>query len=244
MTEAVDDQGTGTEAGRVRWGMGDGVIGVVVAFAASIVVSIGLAAAGVDAEEAEDLPLSVLPLLQMPLWLGLIGVPIWASRAKGLGDLRRDFGLTMKARDIWVGLLCGFVGQLLIGIVLLPVYELFGIDEDEVGETAERLADRADDPLGVVMLFLVVVVGAAIFEEVFYRGLWMRSIANRFGTVAGVVLSSVLFGLMHFQAVDTFALVIFGLIAGALAARYGRLGPAIWAHVAFNLTALISLLAG
>jgi hypothetical protein len=27
-----------------------------------------------------------------------------------------------------------------------------------------------------------------------------------------------------------------------LAARSGRLGPAIWAHVAFNLTALVNLL--
>lgn len=233
----------GQEDGRVRWGMGDGVIGVVAIFAASIVLFMVLAAVGVDSEEVEDLPLSVLPLLQMPLWLGLLGVPIWASRTKGFGDLRRDFGLTMVRRDIWVGLLCGFVGQLLIGIVLLPLYELFGIDQDEVGETAEKLADRADDPLGVVMLFIVVVIAAAVFEEVFYRGLWMRAIANRFGAGAGVVLSAVLFGLMHFQAVDTFALVGFGLVAGALAARYGRLGPAIWAHVAFNLTALISLLA-
>jgi len=239
VTEAVDDQ----EDRRVRWGMGDGVIGVVVVLAASVLLFLVLDLIGIDSEEAEDLPLSVLPLLQTPLWVGLIGVPIWASRTKGFGDLRRDFGFTMKGRDVWVGLLCGFVGQLLIGIVLLPLYELFGIDEDEVGQTAEELADRADDPLGVVMLFLVVVIGAAIFEEVFYRGLWMRAIANRFGKVAGVVLSAALFGLMHFQAVDTFALAGFGLIAAALATRYGRLGPAIWAHVAFNLTALISLLA-
>jgi len=181
-------------------------------------------------------------LLQIPLWAGLVGIPVLASRAKGRGSLRADFGLWMKPKDIWIGLLCGFVGQLAIGLVLLPIYELLGIDRDKVGETAEKLADRAHDPVGVVCLFLVVVVGAAIFEELFYRGLWMRSIANRFGTVPGVVLSAVLFGIMHFQAVDTFALVGFGLIAGTLAARYGRLGPAIWAHVAFNLTALVSLL--
>jgi membrane protease YdiL (CAAX protease family) len=127
-------------------------------------------------------------------------------------------------------------------VLLLPLYDLLGDDQDKVGETAEKLADRAHDPFGVVCLFLVVVVGAAIFEELFYRGLWMRAIARRTGPVPAVVLSALLFGLMHFQGVDTFALTGFGLIAGGLATRYKRLGPAIWAHVAFNLTALITLL--
>lgn len=244
MTEAVEDEGAGTEDRRVRWGMGDGAIGMAATFAASIAVSIGLAIAGVDAEEADDLSLLALPLLQLPLWLALVGVPLWASRTKGLGSLAADFGLRMKPKDIWIGLLCGFGAQVAIGIALLPIYELFGVDQDDVGETAERLADRATGPAEVVVLFLVVVVGAAVFEELFYRGLWMRSIANRFGAVPGVVLSALLFGSIHFQPVDTFALTTFGLVAGALATRYGRLGPAIWAHVAFNLTALVSLLAG
>jgi membrane protease YdiL (CAAX protease family) len=37
-------------------------------------------------------------------------------------------------------------------------------------------------------------------------------------------------------------LFVFGLVAALLATRTGRLGPGIWAHVAFNLTAVISLL--
>ena len=58
----------------------------------------------------------------------------------------------------------------------------------------------------------------------------------------GIVVSATVFGLMHLQPIDTPALIGFGLVAGWLAARYRRLGPAIFAHVAFNLTAVVALL--
>jgi membrane protease YdiL (CAAX protease family) len=196
----------------------------------------------VGVEDFDRIPLWEIAAFELPLWVGFVGVPLWASRTKGRGSLAADFGLRMEVRDIWVGLLCGFVGQLVLPLLLLPVYDLLGIDRDKVGDTAQKLADRAHDPFGVVCLFLVVVVGAAVFEELFYRGLWMRSIERRVGRVWAVILTAVLFGLMHFQPLDTFVLVGFGLIVGTLAARSGRLGPAIWAHVAFNLTALIALL--
>jgi membrane protease YdiL (CAAX protease family) len=53
----------------------------------------------------------------------------------------------------------------------------------------------------------------------------------------------VLFGVVHFQPADTVFLAAFALVPALLTVRYGRLGPAIWAHVAFNLFAVMSLLA-
>jgi membrane protease YdiL (CAAX protease family) len=95
----------------------------------------------------------------------------------------------------------------------------------------------------VVCLFLVAVVGAALLEELFYRGLVLRAIAMRLGPGPAIAISSLVFGIVHFQLLDTIALSLFGALCGWLAVRHGRLGPAIWAHAAFNLTAFISLLA-
>jgi uncharacterized protein len=228
--------------GDVRWGMGDAAAGTVIAILASGVVAAFVAVIA-DLDDFDDIPLWGAGLLQIPLWAGLVGVPWWATNRKGRRSLAIDFGLRMQWRDVPIGLAWGVGGQILLGLVLLPVYRALGIDEDQVGETAERLADRATDPFDIAVLFVVVVIGAAVFEELFYRGLWLRAIERRLGTAAAVVLSSVLFGLVHFQWVDTIALAGFGLIAAVLTVRSGRLGPAIWAHVAFNLTALIALLA-
>jgi membrane protease YdiL (CAAX protease family) len=59
----------------------------------------------------------------------------------------------------------------------------------------------------------------------------------------GIALSSVLFGAAHFQLLQFPALALAGVLFGVLAHRAGRLGPAIAAHIVFNMTAVVTLLA-
>jgi membrane protease YdiL (CAAX protease family) len=222
--------------------MGDALGGNAVSVVLSVMtVSVVLVVAG--EERLDDIPLWAAALLQVPLWTGLVGAVVWASRRKGVGTLRDDFGFWMRLRDIPNGIATGFIGQLLITLVVIPLYDLFGVDLDKVGETAERLTERAVGVVDVVLLVVIVGVGAPIVEELFYRGLWMRSIERRTGSRAVAVLgSSVLFGAMHLQLFDFPSLALAGLLFAWLAMRAGRLGPAIWAHVGFNLTAVIALL--
>jgi membrane protease YdiL (CAAX protease family) len=234
--EAVDEQ---TPA--VRWGMGDAAWGI----GASIVLSqigIGVIFAVGGYAVGDDLPLWVTALAEIPLWVGLVGAVLLATSRKGTGSLRRDFGLEMQWRDIPVGLVAGYLGQHAIVAIVIPLYHLLGIDTDEVGQTAEKLADRAVHAPDVALLVLVVVIGAPVVEELFYRGLLQRSVERRWGTGFAVVGTAVVFAAIHFQPYDFLALALFGVLASMLAARTGRLGPGIWAHVAFNLTAVISLL--
>jgi membrane protease YdiL (CAAX protease family) len=92
-------------------------------------------------------------------------------------------------------------------------------------------------------VILIAAIGAPLFEELFYRGLFLRSVQRRFGDVAAVVVPALVFGLVHFQLFDLLALALFGVAMGIVTLRVGRLGIAVWAHVAFNLTAVLSLLA-
>ena len=228
-----------TEA--VRWGMGDAVAGLLLSLALSVLASTAvLAAVGQDA--FEDLALWATALLQVPLWLALVGTPLVATHLKGRRSLRDDFGLAMRWSDVPLGLGLGLALQVALGVLLQVLYPLLGIDLDRVGDSAEDLAVRATDGPGIVLLLLIAAVGAPVVEELFYRGLLLRSVQRRFGDAAAVVVPAVVFGLVHFQVFDLVALVLFGMAVGTLALRQGRLGMAIWAHVAFNLTALLSLL--
>jgi membrane protease YdiL (CAAX protease family) len=53
----------------------------------------------------------------------------------------------------------------------------------------------------------------------------------------------VLFAATHFQLLQLPALALAGALFGVLAHRAGRLGPAIAAHIVFNMTAVVTLLA-
>jgi membrane protease YdiL (CAAX protease family) len=59
----------------------------------------------------------------------------------------------------------------------------------------------------------------------------------------GIAITSVLFAATHFQLLQLPALALAGALFGVLAHRAGRLGPAIAAHIVFNMTAVVTLLA-
>lgn len=224
-----------------RWGMGDVAIGIVSSLVLSQVAVMVIFAVG-HYDVGDDLPLWLTAIAQVPLWVGLLGTVAVASRRKGAGSLRADFRLAMRWTDVPLGLLAGFAGQLAIIAIVIPIYTLLGIDTHEVGQTAQKLADRAVHAPDVALLVLIVVIGAPVVEELFYRGLVLRSIERRWGPGLAVFGTAFVFAALHFQPYDFLALFLFGLLASTLAMRSGRLGPGIWAHVAFNLTAVISLL--
>ncbi len=80
----------------------------------------------------------------------------------------------------------------------------------------------------------MVAAGSPLVEEVFFRGLVLKALEARWQPRTALVASSLVFGAAHFQPLQFPALVMFGLIAGVLVQRDGRLGRAVWAHVGFN----------
>lgn len=189
----------------------------------------------------DDVPLWVLGVAQAGLWAGLLGAPIWASRRKGTGSLAQDFGLQARWSDLGVGLAAGLVTQLLvIPVVYLALDRAGLLDADKLDDVAREITSQAEGG-GLIVLSLFIAIGAPVVEELFFRGLLLRSIERRWGTAAAVGLSSVAFGLSHFQSLQLLALVIFGAVLGILTVRTGRLGPAIAAHVSFNAIAVIGL---
>ena len=191
--------------------------------------------------DARPTPLWLVAILQAFLWLGLLGAPVLAARTKGNGVVE-DFGLRFRLIDVPVGLVIGVVSQLvLVPIVSLPWIALLGKDLDDLDDSARELADKATDPLGVALLFVIVVLGAPVVEELFFRGLLQRSLLQRVAPVLAVAISALVFGVTHFQLLQFPALVAFGAILGFLALRTGRLGPSIVAHMAFNAVTVIAL---
>ncbi|CAN5490661.1 hypothetical protein BH20ACT2_BH20ACT2_17750 [soil metagenome] len=221
------------------WGLGDAVGGLLVAnVVAAIIGSAILAAAG--AETTDDVSLGLVVALQTPLWVGLLAAVVYAGR-KGAGIVE-DFGARSKPSDIVSGGLAGGVTQIIVvPLLYLPIFWIIG--DRDVSAAARELTDKAVDPLGVALLILVVAIAAPVVEELFYRGLLLRALERRIGGPGALVVSSAVFGLVHLQLLQLPALIVAGLVFGVLVQRTGRLGPAVFAHMAFNGLAVAALLA-
>ena len=92
----------------------------------------------------------------------------------------------------------------------------------------------------------MVCIGAPVAEEIFFRGLILRTVAKRWGTTVGVVISTVLFTVIHFVGAGlTDTLILFaaigtvGALLGVVAVFFDRLGPAIVIHMVFNSIAFL-----
>lgn len=237
MTSAVEE--------RPRWGFADVLVAFVVAqIASGIGLAVYAAVEGIAVAEVttDELPIGAIALLQLPLWLGLLGMPLLSAWRRGNGAVR-DFGLWMTRRDVPLGLAIGVGCQLvLVPLVTLPVLLLSDADQADLEAPARELTDKATGP-GVLVLVLVVVVGAPLAEEVFYRGLLQRTLLRHLPVWPALVVTAVVFGASHFQALQFPALAAFGVVLSYLAHRTGRLGLNIWAHVGFNATTVVLLLA-
>ncbi|MHB1853573.1 MAG: CPBP family intramembrane glutamic endopeptidase, partial [Acidimicrobiales bacterium] len=134
--------------------------------------------------------------------------------------------------------------QYLLGLVVVAAYQASGVSQktiNNLGQPAQTITGLAHG-WGDVVLVLVVVVGAPVVEELFFRGLLLRSLQARIGSVGAVIVSGLLFGLAHFEPLQLPVLALFGVVLGVLALRTGRLGPGICAHAAFNSLAVYTLL--
>jgi len=197
-----------------------------------------LNALGYGGTDSDTWPIWLIGVLQIPLWIGLIGALLFVSRQFGTGNFRRDYGLQFLPIDV-IGIPIGVLTQLVFVQVLY--WALPFIDRDEVSESAKSLTSRAEG-WGVVLLTMLVVVAAPVVEELFFRGLVLRSIQARYSDWLAVVGSAVLFALVHFQPVQLPALILFGIVVGYLALRTKRLGMSIFAHAGFNATTIVYLL--
>lgn len=228
----------------IRWGMGDVVIGLVLWILGGIVAVVVLMAMGDDTTSLTDLSLGVLTVSLLSGWVGLLGWPIVATRWKGQRSLALDFGLQIRPVDLGWGAL-GAVVALGVSFVGAVVWTL--LSGSSVPTNTDFLPQR---PGAATVVALVVLVGVCtpVVEELFFRGLLLRSVGRRWNLTVGVIVSSVVFGMLHVQG-STWAEALFmlgvtasyGVVFALLVVRAeGRLGAAIIAHMGVNIVSVLA----
>jgi membrane protease YdiL (CAAX protease family) len=202
-----------------------------------------LAAFGEAGEPIAVISMTAFTAGLLSTWTVYVGSMWVSSRQSGTGDFRADFAVEFRPVDT-LGLVIGFVSQFgLLWVVYRPLQALWPdtFDDDEVRESAQDLFDRVSGGWLVVMILLVV-VGAPLAEELFYRGLLQHSLASRYHRIVVLVGVALVFALIHFRPVEYPGLFAFGLVLGACLMVTGRLGMSIAAHVGFNMSALLVVL--
>ncbi|MBD8538918.1 CPBP family intramembrane glutamic endopeptidase [Frigoribacterium sp. CFBP 8751] len=181
------------------------------------------------------------------VWVPLVIAVVVACTGLGRGGARRTLGLSFRWTDLVWGLAAGMGARGLDAGLNL-------VSTGDTGLAPQPTLDGGPDLATSVVLILAPVLVAPLVEEVFFRGLLLRSLDRALtgdtrllrvlATTSAVIVSAALFAVLHvavgLNVAPTTATIIvvstfvFGLIVGTLASVTGRLGGAIVAHVVFN----------
>ncbi|WP_251151301.1 CPBP family intramembrane glutamic endopeptidase [Cellulosimicrobium sp. Marseille-Q4280] len=203
------------------------------------------------------------------MWAVFLGWPAVAARRVGtaMRDLIGPWAMRHGAAQLrvlgWAVAVALMLRALSIGVDLLAAHLGWGVE----GNSGWMTAERAWWASAAVLLGGAVV--GPIAEEVFFRGLALRSIAAsltrrarlnpRVVSVTAIVLSSIAFGLPHASTVDASGALtsplsasgiyvlaqttLIGAALGVIAVRKG-LAAACAAHVTFNSVGVLLMVTG
>jgi sodium transport system permease protein len=105
-------------------------------------------------------------------------------------------------------------------------------------------AAMADTDLPLFVVIAVFALTPAICEEVAFRGFILTGFSRGGRVAPAIVLSSVMFGIIHMVPQQVFNATLLGLVLGLLAVRSGSLVPGIVFHLIFNSLSVLHGQAG
>ena len=135
----------------------------------------------------------------------------------------------LGAFGIWLS------GLGVIGLAML-VFEQLGV---EVPTPPDNASDALDSFGGqVVSAIIAVAIFVPVAEELFFRGFVLPALRTRFGVVASVGASAMLFAIFHVDPGLYFPTFVLGAALGAIRVWTGSLWPSIMVHMTQNALAL------
>ena len=178
-------------------------------------------------------PLGFLPVLAM-------FAIYWISRKENYPNLVGTFqmGWVRVMSDAFIRLLRAWPALLAISFISSQV--LSGYPKQE---SVQKLAEMQSltEVFNIACYALVV---APILEEFLFRGILFRAMKGSFGVGPAVVISSILFGLVHQNVLSFVPLTFLGIILSLSYERTGDLRTCIFIHAFFNGFMVFSILVG
>jgi membrane protease YdiL (CAAX protease family) len=152
---------------------------------------------------------------------------------------------TVGLRRVGLGLLLAMipagVGVLVLNvIILLPLTFFLGLGDPDTNSSQNDVlvSDGGMSLIELLWLAIPLVVLAPIVEELLFRGLLYRYLRGRVGVVAAVVISALVFAVLHVVIPPLF---VMGIVLAVLAERTGSLWPGIVLHATNNGLVVLAL---
>ncbi|MDO4702454.1 CPBP family intramembrane glutamic endopeptidase [Tannerella sp.] len=161
-----------------------------------------------------------------------IGVPFWIVHLIRKRKTNcHTFNLTIKNKRIIPFIVIGTIA-LLMGIVG-PITSLI-----PTPESLKKILMGLVSQTGI-FTFILMVIAAPVFEELIFRGIILDGLLKRYSPTKSILVSSLLFGLVHLNPWQFVTGFIIGFFSGWVYYRTRSLSFSIIIHAAANLSGFL-----
>jgi membrane protease YdiL (CAAX protease family) len=153
-----------------------------------------------------------------------------------------EVGLRSFSKSYWKWILVWTVVLIVASILLLIAMGIFHIGVDN--SKTESLKAQVTW-FTFTIAFLSAAVISPIYEEIFYRGFLYKWIRGKWGVAAGLIVSSLIFTVVHIPTYNTLPVnFISGMIFAWTYEKSGSIIPGIIIHGVFNGLAVVLTVVG
>ncbi|HTL90582.1 MAG TPA: type II CAAX endopeptidase family protein [Leptolyngbya sp.] len=103
------------------------------------------------------------------------------------------------------------------------------------------IALEGRDTIALVIFFITAAIAAPLFEETFFRGFLLPSLTKYFTTWQAILLSSLIFAIVHLSLSEVLPLTVLGIILGFVYTRTQNLMASVLLHALWNSGTLLTL---
>ncbi|MFM9413528.1 lysostaphin resistance A-like protein [Peptococcus simiae] len=181
-----------------------------------------------------DTPLFLITtFIQQGILLGLVAFMLRRS-----GRHWADIGLRpISARSAMRSIAAG--GLILIVMAgFIQVINLF-LPEGLPAQNVEVFFHMASPKVAFAISFLLMVVAAPLVEEIFFRGYLYQAFAARLSPQAAMLVTSLIFGLVHGDIYRLLPLAVGGYFLNLVAVREKTILASMFAHATWNAIMLL-----
>ncbi|MDH4129549.1 MAG: CPBP family intramembrane metalloprotease [Spirochaetota bacterium] len=99
-----------------------------------------------------------------------------------------------------------------------------------------------ENKLDIILIFILSIIIAPIFEEIIFRGVLFRVLQTKLGFMHAALISSILFGLVHFNILTFFPIATLGFILAWTYQKSNSIISPIITHALWNSFSLIKVI--
>ncbi|KHF39241.1 CPBP family intramembrane glutamic endopeptidase [Halalkalibacter okhensis] len=150
----------------------------------------------------------------------------------------KEVGFQRFSKSYWGPIFGWTITLILCSILLSYIIEwlfLIGTENSKTDSLTTRLT-----ALNIIIAFVSAAIISPIYEEIFYRGFLYRWIRSKYGLIAGLLISSLIFMIVHIPTYNSLPYTFLsGLVFAWTYEKTQSIYPAMIIHATFNGLALV-----